>query len=289
MTDGSARPDLARTVSILGCGWMGLPLGRRLAAEGYAVRGATTTPAKLDVLRDAGIRPYRLVLDPDWQTPPGDFFDAHVLVLNVPPPRGMDDAAAYHRQQIEHVLRALRGAPVRHVLFASSTGVYPGGAGRVTEGDVPPGAPAPDGLRPTGAALRTVEGLLMDAPGIEATIVRLGGLYGYGRHPARYLAGRTNLSGGGRPVNLIHRDDAVGIARAVLEQQAWGEVFNACADAHPPRREIYPHVARRMGLEPPTFAEEGGGAPGGKRVSSRHVRQRLGYRFRHPDPRAEAP
>lgn len=30
------------TVSILGCGWLGLPLAEQLLAEGYSVKGSTT-------------------------------------------------------------------------------------------------------------------------------------------------------------------------------------------------------------------------------------------------------
>ena len=38
------------TITILGCGWLGLPLAQTLVKEGYSVKGSTTTEDKLEVL-----------------------------------------------------------------------------------------------------------------------------------------------------------------------------------------------------------------------------------------------
>ena len=49
-------------ISILGCGWLGLPLGEHLVREGQAVRGSTTTPARLSELAARDIEPFRIDL-----------------------------------------------------------------------------------------------------------------------------------------------------------------------------------------------------------------------------------
>lgn len=291
---------MAETISVLGCGWLGLPLGRRLAAQGFRVKGSTTTPEKRADLQVAGIEPYVLRLMPEIKSDNAAFFEANRLFLNVPPPRGRDDVAAFHRAQIAAVLRALRreGAPHHKgttfgpppIIFASSTGVYPDRPGLAREGDAPhPGDPARKTLRASARAVLEAEDLLRSAEGLDVTILRFGGLYGYDRQPGRFLAGRTDVEGGARPVNMIHRDDAVGLVEAVIRQDVRGEVFNACADAHPPRRVFYRRAAERLGLEPPTFQDEEDGGQGGKVVSSRKIKERLGYAFQHPDPLAEAP
>jgi hypothetical protein len=41
------------------------------------------------------------------------------------------------------------------------------------------------------------------------------------------------------PVNLIHRDDCIGIINAIIEQNVWAEVFNGCADTHPFKADIH--------------------------------------------------
>ncbi|PSQ80339.1 MAG: NAD(P)-dependent oxidoreductase, partial [Bacteroidetes bacterium QS_1_63_11] len=42
-------------VSVLGCGWMGRPLANALVDCDVSVRGSTTTPEKVETLRQEGI------------------------------------------------------------------------------------------------------------------------------------------------------------------------------------------------------------------------------------------
>lgn len=279
---------MSSSVSILGCGWLGHPLGAHLVENGWTVRGSTTTPEKRDVLRQDGIEPTLLTLDPDLSgDDPASFFQSSVLVLNVPPPRGADDVRAVHRRQIEAVCDAAGEGAVEWVLFASSTGVYPSVERTVTEEDGPPGQPdaLPGPRRSTGEALLDVERLLLETPDFDTTVVRLGGLYGDDRNPGRFLAGRTGVGRPQAPVNLIHRDDAVGVFATLLAQDVRGEVFNACADEHPSREAFYTRAAEAMGLEPPTFDDSD--STTGKLVSNEKLKARCGYQYRHPDPLAD--
>ena len=279
---------MSSPVSILGCGWLGHPLGRRLVERGVPVRGSTTTPGKQSALRNDGIEPVVLHLDPDLDgDEPGAFFQSPVLVLNVPPPRGQDDVRAVHRRQVEAVRDAALDGAVEWILFASSTGVYPTVERTVTEADQPPGRPdaLPGPRRPTGEALLDVEALLMDTPGLDTTVVRLGGLYGADRNPGRFLAGRTGVGRPEAPVNLLHRDDSVEVFAFLIEQNVRGEVVNACADEHPSRRAFYVRAAEVSGLEPPSFDAED--SRSGTLVSNRKLTSDLGYSVRHPDPLAD--
>ena len=36
-----------KSIGVLGCGWLGLPLAKQLVTAGYSVRGTTTTKEKL--------------------------------------------------------------------------------------------------------------------------------------------------------------------------------------------------------------------------------------------------
>lgn len=275
-----------RTVSILGCGWMGLPLGAHLVRQGYRVKGSTTTPEKQAQIAEAGITPYLLRLEPDLAGPAvDDFFEADVLFLNVPPGRRAPDVEATFRARMEAVRAALAGAPVGLVLFASSTSVYPDLNRVVTEED------AGGDIRASGAVLLETERMLMQAPGFATTVLRFAGLYGYDRRPGRFLAGRREVANGAAPVNLVHRDDCIAIVAALLEQDVRGAVLNACADEHPSRRRFYTQAAAWLGLDPPQFVTEDAAdaAASFKIVSNRRLKERLGYRFRHPDPMQPAP
>lgn len=297
-------------ISILGCGWMGLPLGRALVAAGHAVRGSTTSPGKLDTLAEAGITPHRLVLDPDLEGDAEGFFACDLLFLNIPPTRGRDDLWDHHLAQIDAVLAAARAQGTGYVVMASSTGVYPDVEATLVEADVPPGTsdddlPAmtsADGTsldgprRATGRVLCEAEARVLAATGGAATVLRFGGLYGPERHPARFLAGRSGIAKPEAPVNLIHLDDCVGLAETVIAKTTLGtteeadavrgEAFNAVADAHPSRKALYTRAARALGLEPPGF--DAADARSGKALSNAKARETLGYRFRHPNPLADA-
>lgn len=40
-------------ISVLGCGWLGLPLSKKLIESGFVVKGSTTSSEKLSQLEDA--------------------------------------------------------------------------------------------------------------------------------------------------------------------------------------------------------------------------------------------
>jgi len=82
-------------------------------------------------------------------------------------------------------------------------------------------------------------------------------------------------------VNLIHRDDCIGIIDAIIDQQAWGEVFNGCADTHPGKREFYTYARQLLDIPAPEFAHDAEQAF--KIVSNAKVKQLLDYQFMFPD------
>lgn len=279
-------------LSILGCGWLGLPLAEHLLRRGHAVKGSTTTPEKLEALAAAGIEPYLLRLSSDVEGErAADFFDADVLVLNIPPGRRDPDVRVRFGKRVAAVQRMLEASPVRHVVFASSTSVYVDLNRVVTEEDATTAdveAPPTD----SGKALLEAEAALGADVRYATTVVRLGGLYGYSRRPGRFLAGKSGLENGEAPVNLLHRDDAVAIVAALAEADpsrpdVRGETFNAVSDVHPTRRRFYSWAAERLGLDPPTFTEDV--RTSFKVVSNEKLKRVLGYRFRYPDPMGEAP
>jgi nucleoside-diphosphate-sugar epimerase len=272
----------ALTISILGCGWLGLPLAATLAGRGHTVYGSTTSPEKLDQIAGVGARPHRIVLGEEVEGEDlGLFFSSDVLVFCVPPSRGEPE----YPTQAKAVRRAAEAGGTGWVLMTSSTSVYPNLDAVVTESDA--GAREGMPLKRNGSAVLAAERVFWGSTAFDTTVLRLAGLYGYGRHPARYFAGKRDLAGGEAPVNLVHRDDVIGAVEAVLERDARGATFNVCADHHPTRRRLYPAEAERLGLTPPVF--DGAEAEGYKIVSNAKLRSRLGFAFAYPDPMTPAP
>ena len=109
-------------------------------------------------------------------------------------------------------------------------------------------------------------------------------MLGDDRHPAKFLAGKTNVENPDAPVNLIQREDCIGIIESILkhsetsEQQGnWGETFNAVAPQHPTRKAYYQNKAQILNLPLPTFAEHSESK--GKMISSKKVETILRYSF----------
>lgn len=266
------------TVAIIGCGWLGIPLGSALSRAGWQVHGSTTRRERFEELAAAGIRPFLLKLEPDpWGEALEELLAGSTAVVSIPPGRRRADVEEFHPRQIAALRKLLESSPVRRVVFLSSTSVYPSGIeDEFTEEDTR----EPDAA--SGRALRRAEATMRESPNFQTTILRLGGLAGADRQPARFLAGKRDLPSPNAPVNLIHRDDAVSIVVNVIEKGIWGEVFNVVCSGHPTKREFYTQEARRLGLEAPTFAP--GDASGGKIVSNAKLLRRLGYTFQYPEP-----
>jgi nucleoside-diphosphate-sugar epimerase len=268
------------TITILGCGWLGLPLAKALIKEGYSVKGSTTTEERLETMHDAGLEPFLVRLDPEINGEDiTDFLHSDILIVNIPPER-RDDIIEYHIEQFSSLIDALGQSPVRSVLFVSSTSVYPTLNREVTEED----ALEPETL--SGQALLLVEDMLMQESGFQTTVLRFGGLIGYDRNPEKYLASMKEIANADQPMNLIHRDDCVKVILEIIRLQQWGEVFNACSPVHPLRREYYTKAAKVTGMPLPPFASSAE-LSSYKVVNSAKLTKALNYQFLYPDPLAQ--
>ena len=265
-------------VSVLGCGWLGLPLATDLVRRGHTVKGSVTRAEKLKELAAAGIKGYRFELSPTPVGDTDDFFDADVLAITLPPKRREPGVETRYPAQVAAVLEA---TPLgTRLVFTGSTSVYPDLGRTVTETDAGE-AKAP--LSASGRAILAAEKLLQ-ARG--ATLLRLAGLYGYDRQPGRSLSGR-GVAGGDARVNLVHRDDVVRVIVQVIEEEVQNVTLNVCADRHPTRGEVYTRQAERLGFAPPHFVEPH--FKDHKLVSSEALKTALGFTFRYPDPLADTP
>lgn len=266
-----------QTISILGAGWLGLPLGIHLRQLGYSVKGSTTTPDKLDQLEALGIEPYYLQINDGLKgLMADDFFDCDILFVNIPPSRRREDVASWYPRQIALVAEKAKSMQVPHLIFISSTSVY-GDVNRVvSESD----APQPDTESAKG--LIAAEKIIQELPEVKTTILRMSGLVGGDRKAGRFFAGKTDVLEGNAPVNLVHLSDCIGVVSAVITQNCWGELFNVCADQHPIKADFYHKQAEKQGFVPPTFLPDD--TPRYKIVSNEKLKRVLNYQFVFSDP-----
>ncbi|MEP0367843.1 MAG: NAD(P)H-binding protein [Cyclobacteriaceae bacterium] len=255
-----------KTVSVLGCGWLGMPLGEKLVQSGYNVKGSTTREDKLEDISRSGITPF--LIDLNAQNLDASFFDSTVLILTIPP--GNTSSPPQYFDQLEKVVETAHKAGVRHAIFISSTSVYPNLNREVSEDDASETA-----LTRSGISLKKAEDLFRSP---ENTIIRFSGLIGPNRHPGLWFAGKGNIKGGDIPINMIHLDDCIGIIETIIENEIWGDVFNASNPEHPGKRGYYQRMAAQLGVDAPHFSETDNSA--WKVVSSAKLISKTGYEFK---------
>jgi nucleoside-diphosphate-sugar epimerase len=278
-------------VAILGCGYVGLALGSRLANDGHDVVGVRRSDEGLAAIEDAGFRAVR-----------GDVTDAasleavpdvEWLVFAVSPTtRDVETTRAVHVGGLETVIEAFAGreSPPDRIVYTSTTGVYGDHDGAWVDESTTID-PSTEKLSVYAEAERIS---LEHAPaaGIDATVVRFAGLYGPERWGFdRYLEGPVADG----YVNLVHRDDAAGAIAYLLEGDlARGEVVNVADDEPVSKWDLAEWLAdtREVAVPELVTVEEYLAAtelPSGarrriesdKRVSNDRLRE-LGYELTYP-------
>ena len=272
-----------RKISILGCGWLGLPLAKSLLSKGYEVKGSTTSESKLDVLKNAGISPFQIQLEEHQIIGNIEDFlkETDVLVIDIPPGLRREVATSNGMtfvNKVKTLIPFIENSGIKKVIFVSSTSVY-GDSFPIVE-ITEETNPNPD--TESGKQLVIAETLLQSNLNFKTTVIRFGGLLGDDRHPIKFLAGRTNVENPEAPVNMIQREDCIGIIEKTLDlaqndNWEWNQTFNAVAPQHPTRKAYYHKKAEIFNLPLPTFAEDS--ASKGKIISSKKVETILGYSF----------
>ncbi len=276
-------------ISVLGCGWLGFPAARHLLSLGYSVSGSTTDEKKLPLLDNNEVTPYLIRIENKINCNEcTKFWKSDILFLNIPPGRKRGDVLNRHPAQIKAIVEQVKEVGhINWIIFAGSTSVYATYGGITTEEDADPDTASSQ----SGKALLECEKILKEESTFDTTILRFGGLYGYERHPVKYLAGRKEIDKANRPVNLVHQDDCVQIIGKIIQMNVRNETFNVVSDGHPPRREFYTSAANHFGFETPVFKTDSNEKPTEeyKIVSNKKLKEKLNYSFLYPNPMDHTP
>lgn len=243
---------MIKNIGVLGSGWLGLPLAKRLLLKEYMVKGTSTTVDKLKYLKSSGIDPYPIELKEDSIKGPIDAFleGLDLIVINIPP--GLrNNPEKNFTKEIAHLRNAVTEAGVKHVLFISSISVYGSAVGEVDENT----DPCP--TTTSGKQLLAAERLFTDSPALKTSIIRFGGLIGKDRHPVNQLSGKTGLKNGEDLINLIPLEDCLGMIEAIIDNGWWNTIFNGVYPEYPKKADYYTAYAKYKKLQPPQYIASG--------------------------------
>ena len=280
-------------VVVVGCGYVGLALASQLADSGHRVTGVRRSAAGLTAVEavDETVDAVRAdVTDADSL---GRLPDADAVVFAASSGGGGAAAArAVYVTGLGNVVDEYRsrGSSPDRIVYASSTGVYGDHDGGWVDENTPI-EPTTEKTRVLAEAERVAREQSADA-GIDGTVVRFAGLYG----PNRYRL-RRYLDGPVTPgyLNMVHRVDAAGVIRHLLEADAaHGGVVVAADDEPVDKHAFADWLADACGVERPakqSVAERIATGDlssaakrrvrGSKRCSNARLRG-LGYEFVHP-------
>lgn len=235
-----------KKIAVIGCGWLGLPLALELKSKGYEVFGYARREEIQEILETHQIS----VLDS-----PGQLHDIDVAISTLTPPKSEEDEMV-HLQ----IARAAYNHRLSQLIYTSSISVYPDIDAIVSEEQNDPAHP-----------ISKLEGLYSEHFS-HTTILRLGGLYGGDRHPAKYLSGRSNVAKPLAPINLVSRERVIHSILQSIDLKIQSEIINIVDPEHPTRIDYYTEVCKELGIAPPAFEES---VEKGKIVSTKKMEQLL--------------
>ncbi|WP_440765586.1 SDR family oxidoreductase [Natronorubrum sp. DTA7] len=278
-------------VAILGCGHVGLELGRQLTERGHEVTGVRRSDDGAEAIEAAGFNAVKAdVTDREALEAVPDV-DAIVFAASSGG-RGADAAREVYVEGLRTAIQQFgeRGNGPDRLVYTSSTGVHGDHGGDWVDEETE--------LDPTTektAVLAEAERIALELPpeyGFEGTVARYAGLYGPGRYRLeRYLEGPVTEG----YLNMVHRDDAAGAVRYLLEEDlARGEIVQVVDDETAPKWAFADWLAEQCEVEQPpkqTKAErleDGDVSEAGKRriLTSKRCSngklRGLGYEFAYP-------
>lgn len=267
-----------KSVSIVGLGWLGLPLARYLKNLGWDVKGSKRTHDGAEQMRLLRLEAYYLELTPEINADPDDLtalLSVDALIINIPPSQYFFDVEHYV-QGVKNLVNEALLHNVNHLIFIGSTSVFADISGEFDENS------PPQSTSEVGKALLEIENWLFGLQDIDVDIIRFAGLVGEDRHPVHSLAGKQELKQGNTPVNLVHLEDCARAIQLLLETPSHQRLYHLSAPEHPSRVEYYTQTAAKLGLNPPHFlcAE----SDPKRIILGNKICNELGFVYQYPDP-----
>ena len=254
-----------KSISFLGCGWLGMPLANHFLKEGFKVKASVRTKEKQESVTKYGIDCSLFELP---GTIPEGFLESEILFINIPP--GIRrKGEEYHKSQINSLIEQIDFSSYKQVVYINSTAMYPFGDHPLEEKE----------HNKEHILFKTEEKLRKACPHI--TILRTAGLVGKDRKIVNILSGRE-LKNGQSATNLIFKDDIIALCIKVIDQKITEDTFNLVADMHPKKIDLYTNWCKKLNLTPPTLASIANAKS--KIISNEKIKRVLNYKFKYPDP-----
>lgn len=260
-------------IVLMGAGYVGTALLRRMIDLSYEIYITTTREEKIETLQPYG-KEVLLLKDHFNDRFQNWLLSCDALIVLVAPGTLRNYEKTY-LETAKTIASVLKKREKRlHLIYTSSTSVCEGtDADWITEEmELSP-------LSENGKILLETEKVYLQSHA-DVCILRLGGIYGPQRElidRARRLSGKEISGSGNEPTNHVHLDDIIHAIVFCLDHRLIG-IYHLVNDDHPTRKELYGSLTASIDVPSPIWTSN---AQNGYRVSNQKIKQ-AGYAFRHP-------
>ena len=268
-----------KSVTILGCGYLGTALAEQYVSKGWNVSALTRNADTAQNLRSLGVSQVveAQLQDDRWhgQLDPNQEFVVNCVGASSPDNQGY--ISSYIEGQ-DSVMKWLEQGSVDSFVFTSSISVYPQTEKRFVDETASCAGVSEKG----GLLLAAEQKCFPPVSSVKRSfILRLGGLYGPGRHLLidKVKTGQELQGNADRILNLIHRDDAV---RAILDcleadESNIGRIYNVSDGDHATRGQIVSWLAEKFQVTEPSFKEDDEEGTPNRKVSNNRILDELSW------------
>ncbi|WP_447554680.1 SDR family oxidoreductase [Vreelandella sp. EE22] len=269
------------TVLIIGCGDIGITLGRELLDEGHRVIGVRR---QTDRLQDTGIEPLALDLQSLEGANGSVLPQADYVIYTVSADRFEESAyQSAYPDGLKRVLSVMEqhDTPPRRIFFVSSTSVY-----GQQEGEVVNEVSPTESTSFSGNLMCEAEQTLLNHP-LPGTVVRFSGIYGPGRDRLIHQVKEGRMAAITPAIysNRIHRDDCTGILAHLIHCQESGKPLAELylgSDSEPATMyNVMMWLAKELKVEATETMQSPLRRRASKRCDNGRIRE-TGYEFRYP-------
>ncbi len=254
-----------KNITILGLGWLGLPLAKSLIKKGLNVIGTSTSDDKIESINASNeLKAIKWSLE---SNSPDNLIEqslkADVCIIAIPASHVFKNLGT-----VTDFLQKLSSST--EIILISSTGVYPEKLALANEDY------QFKGTELTNSNVQ-IEQTISNSINQRLTILRLAGLIGPNRHPIKQLQGRIDIPNGDSPINLVHLNDVIAFIELLIQEQKFGDIVNVCHPSHPTREEYYLAAAKYFKLANPAFLK---GSSKNKKIDNEKSQQAYDFQYK---------
>lgn len=272
-------------ILIVGCGYLGREIAKLGLSASHEVWGLRRNVEALQDLESKGLH----VISASLMSPESlrNLPAVDLVITSQAPDREMDNYEDTYLGGTTNLIAALKNKKPKRLIHISSTSVYGNHNGDwVDENDDASKDSHEDAESRENAQILLKTEEVVKNSGIGFNILRLGGLYGPGRHRLRAIKeGKIAPTFSATYVNRIRVEDAASAVFWIYDKGKMGELYLGVDDTPSTQKEFYEWLLEKLSIpkEKMQSPTTGGHVHGSNKRCLNRKMKSLGFKFQYPN------